>query len=247
MSPRSSTLFDHIALALPRVEDAMAVVVGVLGGVPHHGGPGLGFRGGQWTFANGGKLEVLEPDGSPDSFLRRFVEKHGPRIHHLTFKVPDLRAATARAEELGFEIVGFNDAFPAWKEAFLHPKQAGGIVLQFAESHPELGGNWNAQWGFPGFEGPIPAPASLLGIELAAPSEAHALTVYRDVLGGAMERDGDGRMVFRWEHSPMIVAIHVDADAEPGPRALEVDGEGRSLEGAADARTQIGIALRVSG
>lgn len=245
MASRSSIAFDHVAVALPRVADAVPIVVGVLGGKPHHGGPGLGFRGGQWDFANDARLEVLEPDGTPESFLQRFVDRHGPRVHHMTFKVPDLRAATERARTLGFEIVGYNDAFPAWKEAFLHPKQAGGIVIQFAESHPELGGDWNAEWNFPRFEGTTPAPVSLLGVELASASEEHALTIYREVLGGRMERDAGGRMIFRWESSPMTVAIHVDADAEPGPRALEVDARGRSLEGAADSIAQIGIALRV--
>ena len=34
---RSSTAFDHIAFALPRMADAVPFLVGVLGGVPAYG------------------------------------------------------------------------------------------------------------------------------------------------------------------------------------------------------------------
>ena len=93
------TRFDHIAIAMDRLADAPAVLVGVLGGRADRGGPGRAFRWGTWRYEGGGRLEVIEPDAAagPDGFLQRFLERHGPGIHHVTFKVPDLRAACDRA------------------------------------------------------------------------------------------------------------------------------------------------------
>ena len=72
-----SIAFDHIALALPRMAGAVPFLVGVLGGVPHsgmQGGPE--FRFGTWRYANGGKLEVIEPVGV-HGFVHRFLAARG--------------------------------------------------------------------------------------------------------------------------------------------------------------------------
>jgi len=54
-------------------------------------------------------------------------------MHHLTFKVSDIGRAVARARELGFTVVGFDDSEEDWKEAFVHPASAHGVLIQLAE------------------------------------------------------------------------------------------------------------------
>ena len=127
-------LFDHIAIGLPRIADAAPFLSGVLGGVPDAGRPSPVFRWGTWRFAGGGSIEALEPLGD-DGFLHRFLAQRGPGVHHVTFKVPSTRAACDRAVAAGLKPVGFDDSDPRWIEAFLHPKEALGIVVQFAEAH----------------------------------------------------------------------------------------------------------------
>lgn len=124
---------DHIAIGLPRIADAPAVLVDVLGGVPERSRPAGGFRWASWTFADGSVIEILEPAG-PDGFLHRFLAAHGRGVHHVTFEVPDLALVCRRAEIHGYDIVGRDESDPSWKEAFLHPKQALGIVVQLVES-----------------------------------------------------------------------------------------------------------------
>src|SRR5215813_8639430 len=118
---------------MSRMADAPAVLVGQLGGAPAHGGSSPRYRFGQWRFEGGGRVEVLEPAGR-DGFLARFLEARGAGIHHVTFRVPSLADACARARARGYDIVGRDESDPEWKEAFLHPKQALGIVVQFAET-----------------------------------------------------------------------------------------------------------------
>ena len=212
---------DHVAIGVARAADAMPWLVGELGGAAFAAGPGLGFRFWQYAFAGGGLIEVLEPDGPPGGFLHRFLASRGPGIHHLTFKVPDLRAATSRAERLGYAVVGVSELHPAWKEAFLHPKQAQGVVVQLAESHPELEPEeWTAQ-PFP----PAPAQASeqtdVRGVRLTATGEAQARRQWEDLLGGECSVEGHS-LVFRWPDSPLAVTAVLDAAASEGPLGIEI-------------------------
>lgn len=105
----------------------------------------------QAEMANGTKLEFLEPIPGPGSeFLRRFLHRNGPGPHHLTFKVPDIRAAIAEVNAAGYDVVNGRFDNPNWQEAFLHPKQSHGIVIQLAQP----GGD--APWQIP-----PPLPPSL--------------------------------------------------------------------------------------
>ncbi len=64
--------FDHVAMAVPRIVDALPLYRDLLGGKFFTGGDNtrLGYRGVQLKYA-GGKVEILEPlAGSP--FLETF-------------------------------------------------------------------------------------------------------------------------------------------------------------------------------
>ena len=218
------TLLDHVAVAVPDPTIVMPFLVGELGGSRFEAGPGPGFRWSQWRYRGGGLIEILEPDGPPGGFLHRFLDRQGPGVHHVTFKVPSLRAAADRAAELGYEVVGYNDSYPGWKEAFLHPKQAQGIVIQLAESYPELDLTASPDGPFPDAPDPASEPVTLLGVRLSAASEAEARRQWGELLGGEAE-DRDGEIVFRWPPSPMHIAVTLDPETEPGPLALEIASE----------------------
>jgi hypothetical protein len=217
----------------------MAFVVGELGACPTIGGPNLAFRGGQWRFANGALLELIEPSGPPGGFLERFLAARGPGIHHVTFKLPALSVAIARCGALGYDVVGVSDTHPAWKEAFLHPKQAQGIVVQLAEAHPELGDDWNERWRPPPAPPPARKPAALLALRLSARSRSEALRQWRDALGGALAEECDGELAFRWPDSPLRIVVTIDAGAAPGPRRLELAAD-RPLALPASAHAVLG-------
>jgi methylmalonyl-CoA/ethylmalonyl-CoA epimerase len=214
----SEIQLDHIAVATHRLTDAPPLLVGVLGGIPFFGMDAGAFRFGQWEFEGDGRLEVLEPHGD-DGFLHRFLATRGPGIHHVTFKVPSLREACERAESLGYAIVGENVESPYWKEAFLHPKDALGIVVQLAQAGGK--GPTRGRWRTapPGPPDP-PPPVRLLGLRTRARSEARAHRQWSTLLHGAATRDGD-TLVYRWPHSPLRIAVEIDAAAEEG--AIQID------------------------
>jgi Glyoxalase/Bleomycin resistance protein/Dioxygenase superfamily len=109
------------------------------------GGQNRGFAPGQVRFSNGARIEMLMPwEPQLDDFLARFLDRSGPGAHHLTFKVRDIRATVDEARRAGFEPIGVDLSHPEWMEAFLHPKEATGVVVQLAESSPldEDSGSW---------------------------------------------------------------------------------------------------------
>ena len=92
---------DHVAVAVERQADALAAlrrrppVARWIGG-----GGTAGFWSAQVQYANGMKVEVLEPYlVEQNDFLRRFLDRNGPGPHHLTFKVKDIRGALRLAED----------------------------------------------------------------------------------------------------------------------------------------------------
>jgi methylmalonyl-CoA/ethylmalonyl-CoA epimerase len=208
-------LLDHVAIGLPNAEIAKPFLEGVLGGGSAGGHSGVPFGFAQWTFAGGGKIEVIYPVGPPDGFMHRFLERGGPRIHHLTFKVPSLDAFFSRAEALGYTIVGMDRSDPYWQEAFLHPKQAQGIVVQIVEARPRPE------------EERLPEPkasddaARVLGVRLSARSVDAARRQWGELLGGAGWISGDS-LVFRWPESALKVCVDIDPDRDAGPVQIEV-------------------------
>jgi hypothetical protein len=212
-------LFDHLAIAVPRLADAPAFLVGELGGAPYHGGPSGAYTFFQWRFANGGVVEVLEPRGA-DGFLHRFLAERGAGVHHVTFRVPSLREACDRARAAGYAIVGYDDSNPYWQEAFLHPKEALGIVVQMAQTRPEPPGA-RRRWMPPAGPPNPPAPVGVLGLSTRARSRARALTQWVRVLQGEADESG-GTFVVRWPGSPMSIAVEIDPAAPEGPRRVEL-------------------------
>ncbi|HEU4370672.1 MAG TPA: VOC family protein [Methylomirabilota bacterium] len=218
----SEIRFDHVAIAVSRMADAPAVLVGALGGVPTgEGGPSGAYAWAQWGFAGGGRLEILEPLGE-DGFLHRFLAARGPGIHHVTFRVPSLCDACGRAVAHGYRIVGYDDSDPRWAEAFLHPKEALGIVVQLAESRGTDAAAAPALAAPPGPPDPPPA-VTLVGLRTRARSVERADTQWGRVLQGRRGQAG-GSLVYRWPDSPLRVAVEVDPDAEEGPIAIEFAG-----------------------
>lgn len=129
---------DHTSIALDHIPVALPLFRDVLGGRLVGGDVEGAFRWVQLVFPGGGKIELLDPT-TPDSFVRRFLDARGPGVHHVTFKVHDLHQAVAAAERGGYEVFGQRDDDPEWKEAFIHPRHAHGVLVQLAQSAHDEG------------------------------------------------------------------------------------------------------------
>ena len=204
-----TTDLDHLAIGTPALTDGWELFGGLLGGTWAYGGDSPGYWWGQLEFATGPKIELLAPTGGPDAaFLERFLASRGAGPHHYNFLVSDITEALARTRAFGIEPVGASLDNPRWKEAFLHPRQAHGIVIQLAQ-----------QEGSPvspppaGLPGPGPAAGFTL-IEHHVGDLDGAVRLFRDVLDG--------------QHSP---------DGQPGPARTETASTGTASTGTASTGT----------
>ena len=192
-------VLDHVAHAVHRWQDVWDRYATDLGAEWNSGGPGAGFAPGQVRFGNDARVELLMPyDIEVNDFLERFLRSNGPGPHHLTFKVADIGSAIEQARRSGWEPIGIDVSDPEWMEAFLHPKQATGVVVQLAQAP---GGGWTspAPDDYPSdhrrrADGSAPvAPASLLRITHAVADMAHAIGLFGDLLGGETVGAGGAR------------------------------------------------------
>jgi methylmalonyl-CoA/ethylmalonyl-CoA epimerase len=178
-------VLDHVAIGTRDLTDGWQLFGGLLGGTWAYGGDSPGYWWGQLQFAAGPMIELLTPTGGPDAaFLERFLASRGAGPHHFNFHVPDIEATLARVRALGIEPVGVDLSHDRWKEAFLHPKSAHGVVIQVAQQ-----------------SGPGPRPAAPAGLPAPGAPSAFTLVEHRvaDLDGAAalFERVLDGEVVRR--------------------------------------------------
>jgi methylmalonyl-CoA/ethylmalonyl-CoA epimerase len=138
-------VFDHAAHGARRIRDLLPLYRDLLGGRFVAGGdnPRAGYRALQLGYSDGTRIELIEPlEGS--TFLDSFLASR-PRggLHHLTFKVADVRAALRRVEELGLTATAVYLDNPQWQEFFVHPREAHGALIQLAQKGP-------GEWGWAG-------------------------------------------------------------------------------------------------
>ncbi len=77
-------------------------------------------------------LELLEP--REDGTIARYLDEHGPGIHHLAVATDDIEAALERARACGVDPVkGPRPGAWGHEVAFLHPRSTGGVLFEFVE------------------------------------------------------------------------------------------------------------------
>jgi methylmalonyl-CoA/ethylmalonyl-CoA epimerase len=125
---------DHVAVAVHDAAETAKLFRDVLGAEFAGFGDNVdqGFRFVHYRFPGGGKVELVTPLG--EGFVSRFLDKRGEGVHHMTFTVSDLPAQVERMQAGGVELIMVNVEDPHWREAFIHPKNAHGVLVQVAES-----------------------------------------------------------------------------------------------------------------
>jgi methylmalonyl-CoA/ethylmalonyl-CoA epimerase len=80
------------------------------------------------------EIELLEST-APDGPVARHIEKNGEGIHHLALRVDNLEEALAWLKSKGVRLIDEKPRYGAGgaRIAFIHPKAAGGILLELSE------------------------------------------------------------------------------------------------------------------
>jgi methylmalonyl-CoA/ethylmalonyl-CoA epimerase len=83
------------------------------------------------------QVQLLAPL-RPDSPIGRFLERAGPGIQQLAYRVDDIDAASAALRERGVELL-YDQARSGTggsRVNFIHPRDAGGVLVELVEPRP---------------------------------------------------------------------------------------------------------------
>ena len=200
-----TAILDHLAIGTAALGGGWELFGGVLGGTWAYGDDSPGFWWGQLKFAAGPKIELLTPTGGPDAaFLERFLASRGAGPHHFNFLVTDIEDTLARIKAFGIEPVGVSLADPAWREAFLHPRDAHGIVIQVAQED-------GTPASPPPRELPEPGPPARFDlIEHHVSDLDSAVRLFSEVLDAHVEAADAGTAELTWPGGKRIRLVRED-------------------------------------
>lgn len=130
---------DHIGIAvrsldasIPLYRDVLGLELELLDEVEEQGVRVAFFRCGETM------LELLEPTRE-DSPIARFLASRGEGIHHVALATGDLPGARERAAASGLRLLSDAPLDGAHGKAisFVHPKDTGGVLLEFCSHRDE--------------------------------------------------------------------------------------------------------------
>ena len=64
-------------------------------------------------------------------------DKKDGGLHHLTLQTPDIERAKQILNNQNIPYFGYNEYGDFWKEIFIHPKDAFGVLIQIAQFNPD--------------------------------------------------------------------------------------------------------------
>ena len=126
---------DHIGIAVPSIETAAAFYEMLTGGKAtaieriESQGVDVVFIG------DGPRIELLAPSRA-DSTVQRFLDRRGPGLHHIAYRVEDIRRELERLKKAGVRLIDEEPRPGAGghRVGFLHPSASGGVLIELVQA-----------------------------------------------------------------------------------------------------------------
>ena len=129
-------VLDHLAIATPSLEETMKIYEDL----------GLKFDGAREVVKEQGvttafasidqhaHIELLEPYGETGP-IHKFLEKKGPGLHHICFRVEDVNKKCNELKSKGYVFLNEKPVQGAGNclVNFLHPKSTGGVLIEVSQ------------------------------------------------------------------------------------------------------------------
>jgi methylmalonyl-CoA/ethylmalonyl-CoA epimerase len=137
------TAIDHVGVAVPDFDAAVALYRDTFGMELVHEETNEEQGVHEAMMAVGGSsscVQILAPL-NPESTIAKFIDRSGPGLQQVAYRVADLDAVCATLRERGVRLL-----YPEAKRGtansrinFVHPKDAGGVLVELVE--PAAGGH----------------------------------------------------------------------------------------------------------
>ncbi len=134
------TAIDHVGIAVPDLDVAMELYATVFGmhTVHEEVNEEQGVREAMLAVGDtDARIQLLAPL-SPDSTIAKFLDRSGPGLQQLAYRVTDVEAVSATLRERGVRLLydeprrGTSDS----RVNFVHPKDAGGVLVELVQPAP---------------------------------------------------------------------------------------------------------------
>lgn len=136
------TAVDHVGIAVPDLDAAIAWYASTLGLVATHveENEEQGVREAMLSAPDGAltQIQLLAPL-RPDSPIGKFLDRSGPGIQQMAYRVVDIDATSAELREKGVRLL-YDEPRRGTANSrinFLHPKDAGGVLVELVEPAAE--------------------------------------------------------------------------------------------------------------
>jgi len=130
---------DHIGIAVHSIEKMLPLYRDVLG-LEFVGEEVVASQGVRVAFFRLGEsmIELLEPLDETGP-IARFLDRHGEGIHHIAAGCRDIDVARAAAGDAGLRLLSDEPLDGAHGKliSFVHPKDTGGVLLEFTQRTEE--------------------------------------------------------------------------------------------------------------
>ena len=134
------TAIDHVGVAVADLDEAIAFYRDTYGMTLAHQevNEEQGVREAMMAVGDSGSFIQLLAPLSPESTIAKFLDRSGPGIQQMAYRVEDVDAVSEVLRERGLRLL-----YPEAKRGtsssrinFIHPKDAGGILVELVEPAP---------------------------------------------------------------------------------------------------------------
>ena len=131
------TAIDHVGIAVADLDEAIAFYRDTFGMEAVHEETNVeqGVREAMVAVGDSGSCIQLLAPLTPESTIAKFLDRSGPGIQQLAYRVEDLDAVSATLRERGVRLL-YDDARRGTSGSrvnFVHPKDAGGVLVELVE------------------------------------------------------------------------------------------------------------------
>ena len=131
------TTIDHVGIAVPDLDEAIAFYAQAFGvhSVHEEVNEEQGIREAMLAVGDGETRVQLIAPLNDESTIAKFLDRNGPGLQQLAFRVTDVEAVSATLRERGLRLLydeprrGTSDS----RVNFIHPKDDGGVLVELVE------------------------------------------------------------------------------------------------------------------